>query len=646
MTAIGGIIRFDQARPDPAALKRLEGALTPFGRDSQTSVISGQAGLVRTLLRSTAEDFLDHQPLAHDASGVQLVFDGRIDNREALADKLGLRKAELSQMSDSALVLAGVLRWDATVCAHLLGDFALAVWRSRDRRLWLARDPLGIRPLFWHITGEHVVFSSQATALFATGGIEKVLDQETLHDTLALIPNRSDRSFFRGIQRVRPGHVVSVSDRGQVRQHRYHDFTPKRKIRYARDEEYVEAFSQHVTDAVACRLRTHGTVASHLSSGLDSTAVTTVAASLLSAESKSLYAITAGPRAGFAGPCPRGHHIDEISHARSVAQRYANIEHAVYRHEADSHLEGLTAAIDTLGRPPLNLDNLGWARGVQTALSQQGAQVVLTGWFGNFGASYTGGERLPNLFITGRWLALLREILAFRSIAPRRYRGWALGAVLGPFLPAKVWTTVARRLGHEPGGLRSYSALSPQQIAQMGTVERAKRVKHDLNFQGSPSSLRSRVQGLELVDPGEYALMDDVLGLQSRHPLGDWRVLDYALSIPDDQFLKNAEHSRLMKRFLKDKVPAPFLAIKTKGLQAADWHETLDQGRAALYHEIGRLRKNDAVTHMVDVDALEAAVTSPAGDPTDADYVKSHRFKLLRGLSVGRFIAHHTDGNG
>jgi asparagine synthetase B (glutamine-hydrolysing) len=173
MTAIAGLIRFDKAPIDRATLERMVNLLQPYGRDAQHTRFEPHAAFLRTLLRITPEDSLDHQPLWHAERRTLCLFDGRLDNREELAQALGIAPAELRLMADSAVALHACLRWDTECVDRLLGDFALAYWQPQARRLWLARDPLGTRPLYWHRNAAGFAFATLPKALFAIPGVRQ-----------------------------------------------------------------------------------------------------------------------------------------------------------------------------------------------------------------------------------------------------------------------------------------------------------------------------------------------------------------------------------------------------------------------------------------------------------------------------------------
>ena len=160
---------------------------------------------------------------------------------------------------------------------------------------------------------------------------------------------------------------------------------------------------------MACRLRSSGLIASHLSSGFDSSTVTALAARQLAAQNKTLIAYTAVPREGFDGPVPKGRHGDEGPGARALAARFPNIEHHLICTTGTSPLDRLDESVQTLDRPPLNPCNLVWINAIRGGAAERGAKVLLTGAMGNMTISYTGREYLPWLFGQRQWAAWWRE---------------------------------------------------------------------------------------------------------------------------------------------------------------------------------------------------------------------------------------------
>lgn len=449
MTAIAGLIHFDQKPITEETLDRMVNLLKPYGRDSQQSHLGSSYGFLRTLLRITPEDDFDQQPLRHEASDTLVLFDGRLDNRDELRQALDIHRSALSQMADSELALYACLKWGREAPSHLLGDFALVCWQPKKKKIWLARDPLGTRPLFWYQRKDLFAFASLPKALFAIPSIPKAVCEEHLVKRLMLLPESGAESFYKDVCRVEPGQLLTVEN-GHMETHYYHRFEPKREIQLASDEEYLEAFSEQLELAVARRLRSAGPIASQLSSGFDSSTVTALASRQLAGHDQRITAYTAVPRLGFSDPDPKGRHGDESVGAAALAARFTNIDHVLVRTTGASLLENWSTSTEMGDQPIHNPCNEIWLNAINREMADRNAKVLLIGQMGNMTISYTGMTYLANLFGRGKWLSWWREASALKQVPPkRRWRG-LLAASVGPYLPTSLWRYGAK-LRHKIG---------------------------------------------------------------------------------------------------------------------------------------------------------------------------------------------------
>jgi len=637
MTAIAGLIRFDASPLDPAILERMRNLLRPYGRDAQNIHLEPGAGFLRTLLRITPEDSLDRQPLVHAESQTLVLFDGRLDNREELAQALAIAPPELRLMADGALAMRACLRWDADAVDRLLGDFALACWRRPARRLWLARDPLGTRPLYWHRTADFFAFATLSKALFAIPGVEKAICEERLHDYLCLLPWIGPESFFKDIYRVEPGQIL-VMDGERVTTRRYHRWDPEREIRLPSDDDYLEAFREEVERAVACRLRSSGLIASHLSSGFDSSTVTALAARQLAAWDKPLIAYTAVPREGFTGPAPKGRHVDEGPGARAMAARFPNIEHHLIRTTGTSPLDHLEEDIEVLDRPPLNPCNMVWINAIRDAAARRGAKVLLTGGMGNMTLSYTGQEYLPWLLGRRQWATWWREARGLRRGEPRRrWRGILLQSV-GPYLPPRLWGLIGYLRGETQWSLTDYTAVHPQFLQRMNHKARVAASGWELSYRPWADGRRMRIAVLDRLDNGDYLVAANASGLERRDPTGDRRLIEFCLAVPDNQYLRDGESRRLLRRLMGEILPPEILASRTRGYQAADWYEATAAAIPFIQEELAR-QQAKGIGQYLDLHSLGELLNDwPNSGWAGSRNQQLYRSKLLRGIAVGSFI--------
>ena len=643
MSAIAGIIHNTDRPMEKATLERMQNALKPYGRDAQHHRTRSNGGLLRTLLRITPEDAFDQQPLQDSSSQTLLVFDGRLDNRDELAHTLGISANELKLMADSQLALRACLRWDTQAPEHLLGDFALACWQPARKRLWLARDPLGARPLFWHQQRDFFAFATMPKALFAIPGVPRTLCEERLADFIALLPVTGPQSFYKDVYRVEPGCVL-ITENGQTRQHRFHQFDPQRELQLPKDEDYLEAFRECLEQAVASRLRCSGGIASQLSSGFDSSTITALAARQLASVNKGLTAYTAAPREGFNGPVPKGRYADESAGAAALAARFENIEHVILRTNRQSPLTYLQQDIESLDRAPLNPTNMVWMDNIQQTAARHGAKVLLGAQMGNMTISYTGHPYMAEMVKQGQLLRWLREARALHRRG-LRWRG-VVGMSIGPYFPAGLWLWLQQLRGQGPGQLSDHTAISREFATRVNCLGRARQKGWDLSYRPWADGRKMRIAVLQRGDNAEHRAAANVHGLEIRDPTADRRLIDLCLAIPGHQYLRNGQDRWLLRRLVSNILPEEILATRGKGLQAADWYEGMGDALAEMRDSLAQMLANGQVGHYLDLENLEHLLANWPDDGWDRmDIINQYHMKLSRGLAAGAFIQYVEDNN-
>ena len=639
MSAIAGLWRLN-GRPDAAeACSRMLAAQRLYGIHAGDQWSNGDVALGRRLMRLLPEDVSDRQPLVGATGRFVLAADVRLDNREELCSALQLAPG----LCDAAILLAAFGRWQDSCLEHLVGNYAFAVWDGRERRLWLARDPLGERPLHYHRSSQLFAFASMPKGLHALPGVPYAVDEERVAEFLALIPETGTGSFFQGIEQVERGHIVCITPTSLTTQQHWR---PKRHtLALHNAEEYADGVRHHLDEAVRCRLRGSGDVGCHLSAGLDSSAVTATAARLLSPTDRRVIAFTAVPREGYDGPAPRNRFNDEGVLAAETAAMYPNIEHVLIRSPGRSPLDDLDRSFLLFDRPMLNLSNAIWVNSIADAARQRGLSVLLAGDRGNVGLSYSGLHLLPELFWSGRWIRWWREAGAL--VAGRmRWRG-ALANTLGPFVPAVVWKCLLRMNGGTVNDILNYTALNPARFAELDLAARARARNLDLSYRPRKDGFSSRLWVLQRVDPGIY--YKGMLGgwqIDQRNPLADVRLIEFCLTVPTDQFLRGGIQRALARRALSDRLPERVIAETRSGYQAADWHERLTAARPRLQEEIERLHGSPAAVKTLDLARIGALVEQwPQSGWHHDDTVQKYQLALLRGVSAGHFLRRAARAN-
>jgi asparagine synthase (glutamine-hydrolysing) len=272
MSGILGIWNLDGRPVADGLLSQMSATLAHRGHDGEGHWLDGPVGLACQLNRVTPESAAETQPLSHPAGAVA-VFDGRLDNREELLSRLTPAPGVDKDAPDPALVLAAYGAWGQRFPEYLNGDFALAVFDPRRQQLLLARDAIGVRPLYYCQMGDIFLFASEIKALLAHPQVCAAPDEVSLANYLIRGSIQdSGATFFQGISNVPPG-CRAILNHQNFLISRYWDFDPGKRIRFSSFQEYVQCFKQMFQKAITRRLRSTYPVAVPVSGGVDSSSI-------------------------------------------------------------------------------------------------------------------------------------------------------------------------------------------------------------------------------------------------------------------------------------------------------------------------------------------------------------------------------------
>ena len=609
-------------------------ALEIYGADRSAFVEDGPFSMGSHLLRLLPEDRWDRQPLRPESGKGWLVADARIDNRERLARELDISGGAAAELADSDFVLKAWERWGEDSVKHLIGAFAFAVWQPELKRLFIARDAVGERPLYFCQAGGLFAFASMPTGLLTLPGVDMSLDEEMLALYVALLPQPPGRTLFKHIQKVAQGHSMTITPDG-VSQRPYWRIGDTRELRLRNDAEYLDAFRECFDEAVRCRLRTTGGIGTELSGGLDSSSVTATAAMLLKSEGRGLTAFTHVPRPGVALPNIPNRYGDEGPYAALVTAQYPNIDHVLVPNGGIRIMESLAKHAGTDDQPTFNPTNSVWMDAIVEQARDRGITTVLTGRAGNGTISYDGFLALSEFFRAGRWLKLAKESLALRRT------GWASlrkigGVTILPLLPLALQKRLAPRVGDFS---LDYCAVNPELASKYGLTERA---RFNLNFgtQDVKSDLATYVVS---ADGGAvFAGVKAGWHVELRDPTADQRVFEFVHSLPVDQFLRDGYMRSVVRRGMKGRVPEETLYRYARGMQTADWHRTIAESLPEIQAELQLLERSPWACRILDLPRLKRMAAEWPTEGLDSQAVlDSYHYAFSRGLGMGVFLRRH-----
>ena len=651
MSGIVGIYRVEGRNVSRDELERMNSVLAHRGPDGGGVWCSGGVGLGHRMLHTTPESLGEVLPLFKPIADVAITADARIDNRQELIASLRLQTQPTGEITDSEIILAAYEKWGEGCPERLLGDFAFVIWDGRERRLFCARDPMGIKPLYYYHDARVFAFASEIKALLALSEVPRKLNEVKVGDYLVPVFNDQVSTYYENILRLPPAHSLTVVD-GKLKTRQYWQLDPSRELRLGSDEEYVEAFRELFTDAVRCRMRSAFPVGSTLSGGLDSSSVACTASQLATANGQSPIHTFSAIFPTLAEEDPG---IDERPFIDEVLAHGTFQPHYVHADRCRPLADVALCADEVLAAPNLYIHTLLF-RGAQ----ESGVRVLLTGFDGDVVVSY-GYEYLEELARMGRWAEFAHEA---QALADRRPGTSTLRYLQQYGLPhlaelARSWRW--RAFAEQSGKVAAHFPVSRRGLLLHGIVQQllympAKKVQQIFSFGAAAIAVsqlnfainhefagrvrlvgrcNGRVVLFSLGGRGQHAmaiasgleqyllgLFDQAtaaLAVEQRYPMFDRRLLEFCLSLPFNQKLRNGLSRASLRRAMRNIIPPVIQWRLDKANVRAGIRSGLSKEREILDSVI--LRNSKSIEPYVDLPKLRDAYRRFLRNPSESSEV-------------------------
>jgi asparagine synthase (glutamine-hydrolysing) len=599
--------RDDAAR---ATLARMCAAIVHRGPDGEGTLVEGDValGMRRLSIIDVAGGW---QPIGNEDGRVQVVFNGEIYNHRALRRQLEAAGHTFRTRSDTETIVHGYEEWGERVVDHLRGMFGIALWDRARGRLLLARDRFGQKPLYvWEHEGG-IAFASELKSLLALPGFRGRLDRDALTRYLALGYVPEPLSIYRGVRKLRPGHLL-VWERGRpVRETEY--WSPLRPpLAHIDEREAVEELRRRLEDAVRCHLESDVPLGAFLSGGVDSSGVVAQMARVAQGRVKTFTI-------GFD---EAGH--NEAPDARAVAEALGT-EHTelVVRPDAGVLIDDLAVAFDE----PF-ADSSALPTYLVSKLAREHVTVALSGDGGD--ELFGGYTRYHRVRVPAGGPAPVRA--AVRGVA----RALPHGAYGRNYL---------LNLTRSARGRYASTVAFPLSPADGGVAGRELAAAHDLEELFAPyfdaCADRDFFAQMALVDvmsylPGDILTKVDrmsmAVSLEARVPLLDHEFAEFALALPTSLKARDGRGKYILRQALRGLVP-DFVFTRPKsgfGVPLGAWF------RGPLRDRVEALRAPDApVRDYVDAPALARHLAEHAAGRRD------HSHALWRLLVLDVWLRRH-----
>lgn len=279
MCGIAGRINFTDQPVSTSELTAMEKVITHRGPDDEGTYAKGPIGLANRRLAIIDLSPLGHQPMTNEDGRFFITYNGEVYNFQELVPELVTKGHKLRGKSDTEVILHAYEEWGAKALDRLKGIFGIAIWDSKKKELFLARDRFGIKPIYYYHDNKKFIFGSEIKSILVALKGKPQVDPDALVEYFTFQNILSDRTLFAGIRILPPGHYLTVSQKGDLKKTEYWDFNfREEKIS---EKEAINKTLDLFKQAVARNLVSDVPVASYLSGGMDSGSVTSVASQYL-----------------------------------------------------------------------------------------------------------------------------------------------------------------------------------------------------------------------------------------------------------------------------------------------------------------------------------------------------------------------------
>lgn len=565
MCGIAGIFDLRGESIDQDLLVKMVGSIAHRGPDGDGLYCDREVGLGHRRL-SIIDLEGGRQPLGNEDKTIQVVFNGEIYNFLELRSELIAKGHRFSTKSDTEVIVHGYEEWGRDCVKRFNGMFAFALWDQKKRELFIARDHLGIKPLYYVTVGQQVLFASEIKALLKHPNCPRQVDLDALAELFTFRYVPSPRTLFDGISKLPPAHALTISAKG-MKVRRFWDWIPKLRTSWS-EGELIEEYQHLLEDAVRLQLRSDVPLGLFLSSGVDSGVLLAI-----------MRKYASGPVQAFTIGFTEGESTNEVSDAAVMAARFGAEHHPQvispedYIQYYDRYMSDLE---EPVGHEPAAafyfVAKLARQR-VKVALTGQGADEPWAGYDRYIGVKLSGlYSKMPGL--------VRNRIAPLAARIPGRLERFKRGLLsLGEPDVLTRFTKV-------------YSFFNAEMKAQLCTG--ALKARFDVDPYAPKEALRrlqSEVQHLDPLSQMLYVdaranLPDDLLmvadktsmanSLEVRVPFLDYRLMEFIESLPPRLKLNGFTAKYLHKKAVTKWLPKDVVYRKKKGFAhpIAAWMRT------------------------------------------------------------------------
>lgn len=571
MSGIFGVIDFTMKAINYSLEEEMKNPYYNYCIDEYQSIVRNNIIMGCALQHITAEAKLEQFPYSSDDQSIYLTADCVLDNRADLLKELHLPV----HAPDGSLIFQAFRKWGTHCVNHLLGCFSFVVYDNKRNEVYLFSDHISSRSLFYYYSKGRLYFSTIMRPIIKANQFNIPRNERWVIDCISMqtpiMTTIPEETPFLGVKKVLAGCYVTIGLDHQSCTEYWNPMKSGKEWKNASDEEYQAILLSTLNKTIQSAVRTNGEVGIYLSSGLDSSSVACIAASLLQKIKKNLYSFTAVPEETFVNTHSSYYIVNETKGVLDICRKYSNIIPYFESSEGKSILTKIDEIISITELPTKSGENTVWLNEIAKCASKRGCKILLDGQHGN--STLSNGhikEYFKYLFTNLHFIRAIKEVNVYGKYHHVSRKNLAC------FLTKSILTEPYNKWKAKREDLFQNVLINKELAILYRTNVRLRKNFYNCDYTIIPKwyDIKSDMfSKLEFSQVGEFKTKLGLkYGLLLRDPLADKQVIELTMSLPFSCFVSEGYERRLVRKYMKGIIPDSILTnVSHRGLQGADY---------------------------------------------------------------------------
>lgn len=596
MSAITGIFYRDGRKVDPELIKKMNNGLSHRGPDGSAVWCEGPVALGHQMLWTTPESLHEKLPFEDEESGLVITADARIDNRDELSKELNIEDKE--EVSDSYFILKAYSRWGEDCPDKLLGDFAFAIWDKNEKKLFCARDHMGVKPFYYYLDDKMFVFGTEIKALFCVPEVPYNLNEQMVAFYLMGI-NDYKSTFYEDIFSFIPAHSLTMGcNSKKVKE--YWKLDPKFQITMNTEEDYINAFREIFAESVRCRLRSAFPVGFELSGGMDSSSIVCMTKKIIK-EDNYAHLNKINTFSFLFNDFPQ---CDERDYIETVVNTEEIEPHFIYGDKI-SPLEQMETIL-WHQEQPLLVPNLVFLLKLSKKMQENNIRVVLCGTGGDSVVSH-GNYYLRDLAFTLKWRRLIKEYNSYTNHFNLKFYKFSFYYYFLRDVFPSILATIKWIINRDTDKLLGISMLNKDFSNELNAEKYLNQYWEPIKKANTAKKYHYYALNRNKANINALMMRDRMISafsMDSRYPFLDKRLVEFCYAIPAEMKFKFGWSRYILRIAMKDILPPENQWRATKANLSPVYKKNMLLFEKNLLDEV-IFSKNKIIKDYVNIDKLK-----------------------------------------